>query len=96
MRTARREIAILVSLNIACSAVPLFTLRVDDETAAAMILAYGGTIALLALLYGIVFTIVFGVRRQKWAASTCAVLAITPFLVCTEVAQLVAVARVPG
>ena len=96
MRTARPEIAILVSLNIACSMVPLFTLRVDDESAAAMILAYGGTIAVVALFFGVTFTIALGVRRQKWAATTCAALACTPFLACIAVAQLVAGARVPN
>jgi hypothetical protein len=96
LRTAKLEIAILISLNLACSAIPLFPLRVDDEAAAAMIFAYGGTIALLALLYGIAFTIVFGVRRQKWAATALSVLACTPFLACIAVAQLVAGARLLG
>lgn len=96
MRTAKLEIVIMISFNIACSAVPLFTLRLDAEDAAAIIFSFGGTIALVALMFGIAFTIALGARRQKWAATACAVLALTPILAGIAVAQLVAGARVPG
>ena len=89
MRGGTLAVAGMLLYNLSSAAVPLLAIHKDSDQAAATIFFWCLAISMAAFFTGIGFSLSFYFLRQKWPASCCLVLSMTPFLACLVGQQFV-------
>ena len=87
MRGGTLAVAGMLLYNLSAAALPLLAIHDDSDQAAATIFFGCLAISMAAFFTGIGFSLSFYFLRQKWPASWCLILSMTPFFACLVVHQ---------